>query len=89
MQYGREYTNIRYSNDAPLRDSTMITSPTSSTHSSNNSLYGSMSRLAAANPPLTPLALPVPVPLVAGSQPVVNRESKRTVRSVSDAHLPR
>lgn len=79
MLHGREYTNIRYSNDLS-RDSGIITSPTSSMHGSTNSLYLSLVRCNAPNPPLSAQQ---------NVLSVVNRDSKRAARPVSDAHLPR
>lgn len=78
MLHGREYTNIRYTNDQP-RDSSIVTSPTSSMHGSTNSLYASLAK-NSIQPPLPPQQ---------NVLPLVNRETKRVARPISDAHLPR
>lgn len=80
MLYGREYTNIRYTNDSKESGGLNFTSPTSSMHGSTNSLYASLAR-STSNQPTSPIGQ--------NTLPVVNRDSKRISRPVSDAHLPR
>lgn len=79
MLHGREYTNIRYANDQS-RDSSIVTSPTSSMHGSMNSLYACLTKTNLIQSPLPPTQ---------NILPLVNRETKRVARPVSETHLPR